>query len=373
MRVLWITFIPSPYRLKFFEALGKNCDLTVLFERSNSKNRKSHWDDFAFNGYKGIILKGITIGGYDKLCLEVGKHLNKSYDRIVISDPTSPTGIYASALLQLKKIPYIVESDGAFPTGKKNFKLFLKKFVMSKADICLSTAKLHDEYYLECGVKKEKIRRYPFTSIGEEDINIANEFILTDKRILRKKVDITERYMVLSVGRFSYNNGYGKGYDILLEIANKYKGKDVGFYIVGDDPTPEFTKLKSEKKLENVHFVGYKNKDELADYYASADVFVLLTRGDVWGLVVNEAMMYGLPVITTNRCIAGIEMVEDDINGYIVSLNNIQNIIDKINILLNDKCLRKKISANNIKKTKNYTFESMAEKHIKILNAIKND
>ena len=68
MKVLFLTFIPSPYRLSFFEELGKHCDLTVLFERGQSKYRKGNWKDFQFNGYKGIILKGITAYLQDRFC-----------------------------------------------------------------------------------------------------------------------------------------------------------------------------------------------------------------------------------------------------------------------------------------------------------------
>ena len=60
-----------------------------------------------------------------------------------------------------------------------------------------------------------------------------------------------------------------------------------------------------ENDLTNVHFVGFKTKEQLEDYYRAADLFVLPTREDIWGLVVAEAMAYGLGVITTNRCNAG--------------------------------------------------------------------
>ena len=75
--------------------------------------------------------------------------------------------------------------------------------------------------------------------------------------------------------------------------------------IVGDEPTQEFIEMKNNMKLDNIVFVGFKTKKELKDYYIAADVFCLQTRGDVWGLVVNEAMAYGLPIITTDKCVAG--------------------------------------------------------------------
>ena len=414
MRVLWLTFIPSPYRLRFFEELGKQCDLTVLFERESSKNRKSHWDNFSFNGYKGIILKGVTVGGFDKFCPGVSRYLNRKYDIIVISDPTSPTGIYAAAILQKKKIPYIVESDGAFPTHGKGIKMALKKFVMSNAALCLSTAKLHDEYYIECGVKPENIRRYPFTSIGKDDILKVKELTALDKQYFedeslqdkmckaniskaeeytvgnkiencisllseqreinhrelireaaRARLNIKETKMVLSIGQFIPR----KGFDILLKAAQNVQ-TDVGFYIIGGTPDEEYLALAEKADAKRIHFLEFMDKAGLEDYFRAADLFVLLTKEDVWGLVINEAMAYGLPVITTDKCIAGLEMVQDDINGYIVSTDDVKNLTSKIVNLINDKTLCTKMCENNILKIEEYTFENMAAKHITLFNEL---
>ena len=70
-----------------------------------------------------------------------------------------------------------------------------------------------------------------------------------------------------------------------------------------------------------MHFIAFQEKEMLEKYYIAADVFILLTRGDVWGLSINEAMANALPVITTDRCIAGIELVEQNgnTNDYKIS------------------------------------------------------
>ena len=105
----------------------------------------------------------------------------------------------------------------------------------------------------------------------------------------------------------------------------------------------------------------------MAEYYAAADLFILLTRGDVWGLVINEAMMFGLPVLTSDKCIAGLEMIQDEENGYIFTLDNIDLIVERIKELLSNQDLRNKMAENNIRKADEYTFEKMAEKHITLL------
>ena len=105
-------------------------------------------------------------------------------------------------------------------------------------------------------------------------------------------------------------------------------------------------------KLENVHFIGFKSKEELKKYYKSADLFVLPTREDIWGLVINEAMSYGLPIITTNKCVAGVELINNDENGFIVSVEDSKSISKKINLLLDNEKLSESMSENNLKKNR---------------------
>lgn len=363
MKVLWLTFIPSPYRCKFFEMLGKKCELTVLFERATSNLRGNNWDDFHFEGYNGKILPGVTIGGHDRFCPSVRKYLlDKSYDRIVISNPTSPTGIYAAAVLKAHGIKYIVESDGAFPSGTGGIKAQLKRFVMADAEVCFSTAKTHDEYYMESGVKKENLRRYPFTSVGDEDIRRAQALAESfTKEDLRKKLGMKEEKIILSVGQFIYR----KGYDILFEAAKGFED-NTGVYIVGGEPTDEYLQIVEENRLKNIHFEGFKKPDELALYFEAADVFVLPTREDIWGLVVNEAMVHSLPVVTTDRCVAGLEMVEDGKNGWIVAVGDAKQL---------EKCTKDILGAGAgydcmkraaLIKACEYTFEKMVDAHIKV-------
>lgn len=364
MKVLWLTFIPSPYRCAFFEELGKNCDLTVLFERASSNIRGNVWDDFRFSGYEGKILPGVTIGGHDRFCAKVRKYLlDRSYDKIVISNPTSPTGIYAAAVLKAHGRKYIVESDGAFPSGASGIKSKIKKFVMADATVCFSTADTHDEYYMESGVKKENLRRYPFTSIGDKDIEIAQKLIAENsKEELKAKLGMTEEKIVLSVGQFVHR----KGYDILFEAVKSFD-ENTGVYIIGGTPTEEYLEFVEKNNLKNIHFEGFKKKDELAQYYAASDIFVLPTREDIWGLVINEAMAFGLPIVTTDRCVAGLELIKNGENGFIVPVENSAELYKKINELLTlnneDYCEMQK---NAVEKIKQYTYERMAEAHISV-------
>lgn len=168
--------------------------------------------------------------------------------------------------------------------------------------------------------------------------------------------------IILTVGRFSYMKGYGKGFDVLLK-AMRFCPENYSLYIVGDEPTQEFIEMKNNLKLKNVFFVGFKTKEELKEYYKAADIFCLQTRGDVWGLVVNEAMACGLPIITTDKCVAGLELVEDGINGYIVGTEDDRAVSEKILSIGQQDKVQQKMCENSLSKIKKYTIEIMASVH----------
>ena len=363
MKILFLTNIPSPYRVDFFNELGKLAELTVLFETAASDERDSSWKRYHFENFQGIVMKGKKTSKNTAFCSEVIKHLRRKWDHIIVADATTRTGMLAIQYMKDRRIPYWIEGDGGFAKTGKGFKERIKRHFISGAKGYFSTSKAHDSYYLTYGADSSRIHRYPFTSISNEYIKQAQNFTGSDRQSLREELDMTEKSVILSVGRFSYKEGYGKGYDILLRIAESM-GEEYGFFIVGDEPTSEFLQWKEERHLSNVHFVGFKQRDELAKYYAASDVFVLLSRGEAWGLVINEAMAHGLPIVASDRCVAATELIENGGNGYVVSLDNEEDVEKKLRQSIDNRQL---LGVASQKRIGAYTIEKMAERHYEIL------
>ena len=361
MKILWLTNIPSPYRVDFFNELGKYCELTVLFEKSKSDERDNSWNNYKFDNFNGIILKGRSYSVDKAICFDVVKYLKKNkYDYIVVSNLGTITGIIAIEYMKLAGIKYSIETDGGFAKSGKGIKEKYKNHLIKKAQYYFSTSEANDEYYLTYGAKKDRIIRYPFTSLRERDI-IPQVLNKEEKDKIKKELGIKEEKIILSIGQFIHR----KGYDILLESA-KSIDKTVGIYIIGGKATEEYLTLKEKYNLSNVYFVDFKVKKEIAKYYSVADIFVLPTREDIWGLVINEAMAYGLPVITTDKCIAGLELIKDGENGYLVTAEDHEKLLEAINKLINDEQLISKMQVNNLLKIRKYTIEEMAKLHIKV-------
>ena len=362
MKVLFLTNIPSPYRTDFFNELGKICDLTVLFELSSAKDREDRWISDNFKNFKGVFLKGIRISDDEGFCPEVIKYLSsKKYDAIIVGIYASPTGMLAIEYMRMMKIPFLISSDGGLIKNDSKLKRAIKRHFMKPAALWLSSGNETSKYLTYYGADKDKIYRYPFTSVKSDDI-IKTPLSIKEKNVLKQKLKLNGNRVVVGVGQFIYR----KGWDVLLTAAENID-TSIHIYIIGGAAKEEYINYIKEHGLKNVHFVGFKSKEELAEYYKAADLFVLPTREDIWGLVINEAMAYGLPVITTNKCNAGLELVSDE-TGRIIDTDNPDQLYSAINEILSlPEDQYTMMCENTLKKIRNYTIENMAKVHYDIL------
>ncbi|MCU1807113.1 glycosyltransferase family 4 protein [Cytobacillus firmus] len=362
MKVMFMTNLPSPYRVEFFNELGKRCELTVIYERLTATNRSNKWKGKSAQSFKEIYLSGKSIGKESSLSYKIINHLKyNKYDIIVLSGYSSPTSMIAITYLRMKKIPFILSSDGGIIKNDNKIMYMIKRSFISKASAWLSTGEMTSKYLIHYGAHKDKIYDYPFTSVAEKEV-LLMPTSREKKENIKNDLKIPEEKVVLSVGQFIYR----KGFDTLIKSCSKID-KNIGIYIVGGKATQEYINLKEQYGNNNLHFVDFKSKEELSKYYMAADVFVLPTREDIWGLVVNEAMSKGLPIITTYKCVAGTELVKN--NGYLIPAENDEILAEKISMLMSGNADRYKMAKESLKTIKSYTIENMSKKHIEIFNS----
>ena len=355
-RVLYITNLPVPYKLAFFKELGKYINLTVAFERRAASNRNADWLSSNVDGFNAIFLKGIKIGMEDGFCPEICKIIKeKKFDDIIVAAYHTPTGMLATTYMKLKKIPFYISTEGGFIKNDNSIKRIIKTFFMSGAKGYFSTGKLIDDYLMYYGAKKNIIYRYPFSSINEYEI-LDCPLTQSQKDKLKEELGIYEEKIILGVGQFIER----KGWDILFEAAKKMPDS-IGIYIIGGKATEEYILYKEKNNLKHLHFLEFKQKDVLKKYYYSANIFILPTREDIWGLVINEAMASGLPVVTTDRCIAGLEMIIQNKNGYIIPVNNTEILVETVEKLFSN--FNKEIDMEKacLDIAHEYTIEKMAK------------
>lgn len=356
-KVLFITNIPAPYRVDFFNELGKYVDLTVLFEAKTTKAAA-----FNYNIDKNLNFHAVFLSGGDirerTVDWKILHFLKKGrYDRVVVTNYGYATEAVAIFALKARKIPYEMELDGGTIRRENPISRKMKQILIRGAERYWSTGERTDRFFEQFGVPKEKIVRYPFSSIFEREI-VENPPSEAQKAEEKRALGMPYRRIVLSVGRPLHL----KGFDLLIRAAANLP-EDTGIYIVGGEPKQEWLDLAESVGFDRLHFVPFCNKCDISRYYRAADVFVLATRGDVWGLVVNEAMANGLPVITTEGCVAGCEMIRDGVSGYLIPCDTWEPLSERINRLLRDDALRECVARAGIGVVRGYTVEAMARVH----------
>lgn len=365
MKVLYLTNIPAPYKVEFFSMLGEKVELTVMYERLCASNRDKDWKSEKKQSFKSVFLKGIKFGEEDAICFSVFNYLQKrEYDFLIISGYSTPTSMLAIAYCKFKSIPYFLSFDGGLCEQDFGIKKIVKKNLICGAMGFLCPSKKLKQYLLRMGVEEVNIHMFPFSSVEKKNVlkHILND---RDKEELRKELDIKGNYVILGVGSFIYR----KGFDILLE-ALLFVKNDVEVYLIGGTQNQQYIDILQKHNLKNVHLLNFMQYEQLKKYYMAADVFVLPTREDIWGLVINEAFANALPVVTTDKCGAGLELIDDGVNGYIVKSEQPKELAKRIDDVLQDSVKRVEMSKTALQTAKSYTLENMANTHMVILKNV---
>ncbi len=353
-KICIITDSPSPYKTDFFNYLGKEVQIYCLFNGKLNKKREKTWYKYNFDNFKAFYIDNSN-------SKKIIKEMANICDCLINSDYTNIYNIYAVNQFKKKNKIVIMHADGGLAV-KRGIVDKVISYLMKKNDYFLSSGDETDKYYFHYGIDKEKIMHYHFACMSKEELN-ENERLLINKETCKKRCRYKEKTILLSVGQQIHR----KGYDILLK-SMKTVNDDVGLYIVGGKPQDELKQYIEDNNLKNVHFVDFKEKSELKFYYAGADIFVFPTRYDIWGLVINEAMSFGLPIISTDMCVAALEFNNKCNNAEIVKAEDPDALSVAINHLISSPETRKQLSKNSLIGIKDYSYETMVDDFVKIIN-----
>ncbi len=375
--IKYISNVPVPYENMMLNELEKKCSVKVIFEAETYVNHNKDYYDKNLKNFKYIYLKNGHMNIW-KPSFKVVKYINKNQDLLIIGGYSEATLILAILYAKLFRIPYCLRIDGALRHEESFFKHQVKKILINGADTYLSSGETGDEFLCSYGVTRSRIYRYYFSSLSAADI-LEKPVSAADKKMLKKKLGLEDKPTIISIGRYVYIDKNGnespidaklegeknpslklvKGFDVLIKAFSKLSDK-YQLIIIGGEPNAGINALVKRLGLKNIKFINFLPKDKVFEYYQASDLFCLQTRGDSWGLVINEAMANGLPVITTKKCVAGINLIEDNENGFLIDPEDYNDLALKMDTILSDENVKKRMSQNNLEKIKPYTIEDIA-------------
>ena len=364
MKIFIQTTYPAPYRVELFNLINEKIECFVTFETLTGDKRNKEWFSQNFK-FKNTVLNNKE---GKKIYASQLKNL-KQYDYVVVYEYSTLKAMKLMLKCIMLKKPYLINCDGAIM--KDSFvKDKIKTFFIKHARACLASGKNAKQYFMKYGAKEKNIYFHNFSSLFEKDIR-KTIIDRKEKENLRKELGLPYKKLYISVGRFIYI----KGYDLLIEAIHKLNldDKEIGFVIIGGgEKEQEYKNKLREYKISNVHLRNFMRKDDLIKYYDASDIFIFPTREDIWGLVINEAMARGLPIISTDKCIAAVELVEENKNGNIIKTDSIEQLV-KIIQKYNKMDIKKytEYGKKSIQKIQDYTIENIAKSHIKVLKELK--
>jgi len=213
-------------------------------------------------------------------------------------------------------IPMVVMSESARGDEPRTWwKEVIKRRIVNLYSAALVGGQRHVEYLIELGMPRERIvTGYDVVDndyFAQRAIEIRNS-----KSEIRKEYGLPENYFLASA-RFIEKKNLPSLIRAYAEYREKWKGHTPwDLVLLGDGPLRETlnTQLSTFNLHSHVHLPGFKQYDELPVYYAFANAFVHASTTEQWGLVVNEAIASGLPIIVSDRCGCVPELVQG--NGF---------------------------------------------------------
>jgi glycosyltransferase involved in cell wall biosynthesis len=161
---------------------------------------------------------------------------------------------------------------------------------------------------------------------------------------VRGELGLPQRYFLFA-GRLVKEKG-------LLDLLAAYESlgadlrEQVGLVFAGDGPLrADLESLARSIFPGTIHFAGFVHRDELVNYYSLAECLVFPTYSDTWGMVVNEAMACGLPVICSSVAGCAADLVKA--GGRIVAPGNILQLSAAMQEIASDPSLRDRMSQEN--------------------------
>ena len=257
---------------------------------------------------------------------------------------------------RIKRV-YHLHNKGVSLNSNHRIKKMIYKFIFKDADVIILSKHLY--YDIQEFVPTDKLHICPN---GVENIKVHD------------KIKKTDHINIL----FLSNLIESKGVFILLEALSLVKSENIEFQATfvgneGDISKDKFNEvLKVLNLTENVKYLGAKYSSEKEEILNQSDIFVFPTYypKECFPLVLLEAMQFSLPIISTYE--GGIaDIVESDVNGFLVKQKNIEELVDKLKKLIHNKDLREEMGRNSREKfITNFTLEKFENNMIKILDNI---
>ena len=352
MKVVIISNIPSPYRVDFFQYLqDMEYDVFIIYAAKHVKNRK--WKINTEKLGKTYFLKsvGLYLKKSDRnifFSYGIINILKQLKPDVVIGMEYNPTVLQAAWYCDLKWIPYVSWTDGtSISEGNLNIlQKWSRRYIIHMARAYIASSTKAKELQLSYGADKDK----SFISYLTVDTSEIDKY--------QEREVIKRHNQMICVGSLIPR----KGIDLLFN-ALKYVTADYHLVLIGEGEERKRLSVQARKLgiAERITFTGFLDKEELYQWYAESELFILTTREDCFALVILEALAFGLPVICSKFADGVYDLVEDGENGIVIDPYQAKQTAEAIDTMLKSDELKNRMTRKSKLKLEKFTFEACAK------------
>jgi glycosyltransferase involved in cell wall biosynthesis len=335
LRIAVIVNMVAPYTKPLFECLARRDDCRLLVMSETPMERDRRWAPEIDLSFDHALLDSWTL---DLSRLAVGSGFRTRSDTYlyVPKRPLSPLAAFApdvvvaagggiwsspanvAALAARRRhgwgfVPWWGSFSRPHPTLPRRLAQPWVRAFMRASDAWLVYGSLQARNVVELGADPDRVVFAPITAL-------VPEARARDGR----PVDQATRY--LFVGRLMEQ----KGLDVLLDAFGRLEGGELR--IAGDGPLRPMIEAAAASD-PRIRLIGHVTGEALAAAYQEADVLVLPSLYEPWGLVVHEALAYGLPVIATDQVGAAADLIERDVNGYVIAAGSAEELREAMTVI----------------------------------------
>lgn len=359
MKIAFVSEIPTPYRVPVYRQLSQETNFQCRFFFCSQVQADRAWPVDDFHSLDKVVLRGWQFQRKGKNTLttyinpEIMSLIRRgNFDLAVIGGWHQPTMVMAILACLSKGIPFVLHSESHARKPRAWWRRALRRFypgcLIRRAAGYLVTGSLAADYVAAFGAKRENVFIFPNTVDTAASIKEARR-LAKKKNYLHEELKLPGRYNLIFVGRLVQV----KGIETLLQAFERVADKlpEWGLLIVGDGPLRHRLssyQLRHQALKDRIVTLPYVDPKELIRYYVASDLFVLPSLDEPWGVVVNEAMACGLPVILSTHVGAAADLLKEGENGYSHPPEDVNALAEKILKLGSDDALRDKMGVRSL-------------------------
>jgi glycosyltransferase involved in cell wall biosynthesis len=366
-RLVILTEIISPYRIPLFNILAQHpeVDLHVIFLAETDpalRQWQIYREEIQFS-YQVLPSWRKRFGRYNALLNRgLGRALVEAVPDVILCGGYNYIASWQALFwARAHKIPFVLWSESNMQDIRRGYALveFLKSEFLRRCIGFVVPGRSASEYLRVHKVEEAVIFIAP-NAVDNDLFSAAAAVARQNETRCRAELGLPERYF-LFVGRLVREKGV---FELLSAYAklDELMRRQFGLVFVGEGSSRQQLEEEAASISPGViRFAGFAQREQLGTYYALAEMLILPTYTDTWGLVVNEAMACGLPIVCSRVAGCAADLVREDWNGLLVPPRDVSLLANAMQHLATQPDLCAVMAANSMQQISYYSPEAWSE------------